>query len=117
MLSHAFELSNLKDDPRWSSYYIEDADYVRLNNASVGYTLPARMLSDSPVRRVRLYLTGNNLFTITGYSGLNPQVRYVDRNQGQSEQGSSGGPLAPGIERRIEWFTTRSISFGINVTL
>jgi len=117
VLSHAFELSNLKDDPRWSSYYIEDADYVRLNNASVGYTLPARMLSDSPVRRVRLYLTGNNLFTITGYSGLNPQVRYVDRNQGQSEQGSSGGPLAPGIERRIEWFTTRSISFGINVTL
>ncbi len=117
VLTHAFELSDLKDDPRWSNYYVENADYVRLHNASVGYTLPASVLGDSPIRRVRLYLAGNNLFTITGYSGLNPQVRYVDRNQGQSEQGSSGGSLAPGIERRIEWFTTRSISFGINVNL
>ena len=117
VLSHAFDLSDLRDDPRWSSYYVEDADYVRLNNATVGYTLPATVLGDTPIRRVRLYLAGNNLFTITGYTGLNPQVRYVDRNQGQSEQGSSGGSLAPGIERRIEWFTTRSISFGINVNL
>jgi hypothetical protein len=40
----------------------------------------------------------------------------VDRNQGQSEQGSSGGSLAPGIERRIEWFTARSISVGLNLS-
>ena len=117
VLSHAFDLSDLTDDPRWSSYYIEDGDYVRLKSAQVGYTLPADVLANSPIRRVRLYLSGNNVFTLTGYSGLDPQARYVDRNQGQSEQGSSGGPLAPGIERRIEWFTSRSISFGINVNM
>ena len=117
VLTEALDLANLSDDPRWSSFYVENADYVRINNATVGYTLPARALAASPIRRVRLYLTGNNLLTITNYSGLNPQVRYVDRNQGQSEQGSSGGPLAPGIERRIEWFTSRSITFGINVNL
>ncbi len=116
VLDDAFDIADLKDDPRWSSYYVEDADYVRINNASIGYTLPARLYGRVPVNRMRLYISGNNLLTITGYSGLNPQVRYVDRNQGQSEQGSSGGPLAPGIERRIEYFTTRSISVGVNLS-
>ena len=117
VLSDAFGLIDLVEDPRWSSYYIENADYVRINDVTIGYTVPASVLAGGPIRRVRVYLSGNNLLTFTGYSGLNPQVRYVDRNQGQSEQGSSGGSLAPGIERRIEYFTTRSISFGININL
>lgn len=117
VLQDAFDLAKLNDDPRWSSYHVEDGDYVRLSNASVGYTLPASLLAASPIRRVRIYLSGNNLFTLTGYSGLNPQVRYVDRNQGQSGQGATVGPLGPGIERRLEYFTTRSISFGVNINL
>jgi iron complex outermembrane receptor protein len=115
VLKDAFDLKDLKDDPRWSSYYIENADYVRINNASIGYTVPASALEGGPIRRLRLYVSANNLATFTGYSGLNPQVRYVDYNQGQSEQGNSGGSLAPGIERRIEWFTARSFSFGVNM--
>ena len=117
VLSDAFDLEDLRDDPRWSSRYIENGDYVRINNASIGYNVPASKMASTPFERLRVYISGNNLLTITGYSGLNPQVRYVDRNQGQSEQGSSGGSLAPGIERRIEWFTTRSISLGVNLTL
>ncbi len=117
VLTDAFDLSDLKDDPRWSSYYVENADYVRINNASIGYTVPPSVLEGGPIRRLRIYLSANNLYTFTGYSGLNPQVRYVDYNQGQSEQGSSGGSLAPGIERRIEWFTARSFSFGVNLNL
>lgn len=117
VLQDAFDLASLNDDPRWSSYHVEDGDYVRLSNASIGYTLPASVLANTPIRRVRFYLSGNNLFTITGYSGLNPQVRYVDRNQGQSGQGATVGPLGPGIERRLEYFTTRSVSFGVNVNL
>lgn len=117
VLQDALELSDLKDDPRWSSYHVENGDYVRLSNASVGYTLPASVLAATPLRHVRFYLSGNNLLTLTGYSGLNPQVRYVDRNQGQSEQGATVGPLGPGIERRLEYFTTRSVSFGVNINL
>ena len=117
VLKDAFDLVKLKDDPRWSSYYVENADYVRINNASIGYSVPQSALEGGPIRRLRFYLSVNNLATFTGYSGLNPQVRYVDYNQGQSEQGSSGGSLAPGIERRIEWFTTRSFSFGVNMNL
>ena len=115
VLDEAFDLVNLKDDPRWSSRYVENGDFVRINNATLGYTFPR--LGNSPVRRVRVYVSGNNLATFTNYSGVNPQVRYVDSNLGQSEQGTSGGSLAPGIERRIEWFTARSITFGVNVNL
>lgn len=114
VLKESFELARLKDDPRWSSRYIENGDYVRINNATLGYTFPT---FGGSIRRVRVYVSGNNLYTFTGYSGVNPQVRYVDSNLGQSEQGSSGGPLAPGIERRIEWFTARSISVGLNLNL
>ncbi len=117
VLDDALELEELVDDPRWSSKYVENADYVRINNASIGWTVPAEYMGNTPFNRLRVYVSGNNLWTFTGYSGLNPQVRYVDYNQGQSEQGSSGGSLAPGIERRIEWFTSRSISLGLSLNL
>jgi len=117
VLQDAFELADLNDDPRWSSYHVENGDYIRLSNATIGYTLPATMMANAPIRRVRFYISGNNLFTITNYSGLNPQVRYVDRDQGQSGQGATVGPLGPGIERRLEYFTTRSVSFGVNINL
>jgi hypothetical protein len=54
-----------------SSFYVEDGSYVRLRNLQVGYTLPstARLLGGS-----RVYLQGENLFTITGYDGLDPAL-------------------------------------------
>lgn len=115
VLESAFDVADLNDDPRWSSKYVENADYVRIQNATLGYTFGTP--ANSPVNRVRVYVSGNNLYTFTGYSGVNPQVRYEDNNLGQSEQGSSGGSLAPGIERRLDWFTARSISVGLNLNL
>jgi iron complex outermembrane receptor protein len=115
VLEDAFDLVDLNDDPRWSSRYVENADYVRIQNATLGYTFQTP--ANSPVNRVRVYVSGNNLYTFTGYSGVNPQVRYEDNNLGQSEQGSAGGSLAPGIERRLDWFTARSISVGLNLNL
>jgi len=115
VLQEAFDLADLTDDPRWSSRYVENADYLRIQNATLGYTIPMR--AGSPINRMRVYVSGNNLYTFTGYSGVNPQVRYQDENLGQSETGTTGGSLAPGIERRIEWYTARSISVGINVNL
>jgi TonB-dependent starch-binding outer membrane protein SusC len=54
-----------------SSYYVEDGSYVRLRNVQVGYTLPTttRYLAGA-----RFYLQGENLFTITGYDGLDPAL-------------------------------------------
>jgi hypothetical protein len=57
-----------------SSYYVEDADYFRMRNLQIGYTLPGSISSKAHLQKVRIYLQGTNLFTITDYTGLNPEV-------------------------------------------
>jgi TonB-linked SusC/RagA family outer membrane protein len=56
---------------RISDFYIEDASFLRLKSVTMGYTFKTPKLSDL---QVRLYLTGQNLFTITDYSGMDPEV-------------------------------------------
>jgi len=55
-----------------SSYYIESGTYVRLRNLQIGYTMPANLIRWFPVARI--YLQAENLFTITGYPGLDPAL-------------------------------------------
>ncbi|WP_239058205.1 TonB-dependent receptor [Bacteroides sp. 214] len=57
-----------------SSEWIEDGSYLRLQTLTIGYTLPKSLLQKIGVSNARFYLTGANLFTITGYSGLDPEV-------------------------------------------
>jgi TonB-linked SusC/RagA family outer membrane protein len=58
-----------------STWYLEDAAYLRLKNLTLGYTLPSRIL-DRVIQgsSLRVYLSGENLFTITDYSGMDPEV-------------------------------------------
>lgn len=83
----------------YSSRFIENGSYLRFDNATLGYTL--RKLGPY-VKSLRLYLTGNNLFVITGYKGIDPEV-----NQ---------GGLAPGVDYNNFYPKTRSFLFGANVT-
>ena len=53
-----------------SNYYVEDGSYIRCKNLTLGYTLPAF----KGVQNIRLYVSANNLFTITKYSGFDPEV-------------------------------------------
>ena len=53
-----------------SSRYVEDGSYVRCKNVTLGYTLPAIR----GLNRVRIYVSGNNLFTLTDYTGYDPEV-------------------------------------------
>ncbi len=65
-----------------STYYLENGSYLRLRNVSIGYSLPARLLSKVRLNRCRLYLQGANLHTFTKYSGLNPEVNLRDSGSG-----------------------------------
>ena len=56
------------------SYAIEDGSFLRLNNVTIGYSLPKDSLSMLGISNLRLYATANNVFTITGYSGYDPEV-------------------------------------------
>lgn len=96
---------NITDTPEFSSLYVEKGDFLRLDNMTIGYTLPANDI----FKKLRLYFSGQNLFTITDYAGLDPEVRYVDT-------GDNDNPLAPGIERRDSFFTTYTLTFGFNMT-
>lgn len=58
----------------YTDRWLEDASYVRLRNVEVGYSLPKPLLAKVGVRNARLYVSGQNLFTLTSYSGLDPDV-------------------------------------------
>ena len=57
-----------------NSYFVEDGSYLRAKNVQLGYTLPPTMLQKIGAEQLRIYLQATNLFTITNYSGLDPEV-------------------------------------------
>jgi len=96
------------DDSELSAYHsdlVEKGDYIKLDNASLGYNF--NLGSDSKIESLRMYISGNNLFTITDYSGSDPEVRYSDFN---------GDILTPGMDRRTaNYLPTRTISLGLKI--
>ncbi|MDD7127932.1 MAG: TonB-dependent receptor [Prevotella sp.] len=67
-------LSDPNDNDRWSDRYIEDGSYVRLKNISLGYTFPKKMITKWGLESLRLYCNIQNLVTITGYDGYDPEI-------------------------------------------
>ena len=57
-----------------SSYYVEDGSYLRCRVLQIGYNLPASLLSKAKIDHLRIYVQGQNLFTITNYGGLDPAM-------------------------------------------
>ena len=98
----------LNDASIFSSLFVEKADFVKLDNATLGYTIPVSAKSKAQgIKSLRAFITGNNLMTITNYTGADPEVRWQD----------GGNILAPGIDRRATWVMTRSFTLGINIGL
>ena len=56
------------------SNFVEDGSFLRLNDLTIGYTLPKSITSKWGISRLRLYVTGSNLFCLTSYSGFDPEV-------------------------------------------
>ena len=65
--------SNFSTNTQVNSYYVEDGSYLRMRNLSLGYNVPTSVLGDK-LTRARIFVNANNLFTITGYEGLDPSV-------------------------------------------
>ena len=62
------------NNSRQSTRYIEDGSYVRLKNISLSYDVPLDKMKNSFFDSVKLYVSGQNLFTLTNYSGFDPEV-------------------------------------------
>lgn len=93
----------LKVVPEYSSLYVEDASHLRLDNFALGYTFNTNGVNW--LDRARVYVTGQNLFVLTNYKGLDPEVD-ENRNNG----------LAPGVEDREYYPKARTFSVGISLT-
>jgi TonB-linked SusC/RagA family outer membrane protein len=87
---------------RPSSFQVEDGSFIRLRNITLGYTFPENNILNGNIDKLRLYVTGNNLFTLTDYLGYNPEVSNI-----------SGG-LTPG-EDYGAYPLNKTIVFGINL--
>ena len=91
----------------YSDYWIENGSFFRLQSVTLGYTLPGT--KKIGIDKVRFYLTGENLFVITGYSGLDPEVR-------NDELISSEALRSPGIDLLNFYPRPRTFSLGVNIT-
>ncbi len=91
---------------RASTRFLEDGSYFRLKNLQLGYTLPKLSFFDADL--LRIFVATTNLFTLTKYSGLDPEMTVSTNSQ-------SEGDIANGID----WGTypvAKSITFGVNIT-
>lgn len=102
-------LLTLRENSRVCSYYIEDASFARLDNMSIGYTFNTKKIDW--LDKARVYVAAQNLFVITGYSGLDPEVEIF---RGAASDNDAG--LSPGIEPRNYMPKARSFTFGVNLT-
>ena len=84
---------------RYSDKYIEDASYLKLDNVSVSYDLPYH---NQYLHSARIFLSGQNLYCLTGYKGVDPEV--------------SLSGLTPGIESTSYYPRTMTFSLGVNLT-
>lgn len=82
--------------------WIEDGSFLRLRNVELGYSLPSKLISKAKIANARFYLSGQNLFTLTKYSGLDPDVVGANPN------------LEPGVDNG-NYPSSRIISFGLSV--
>lgn len=72
-----------------STRWVEDGSYVRLKNIAIGYTVPQSVLSKVKLRSLRFYVSAQNLFTITNYSGLDPEAAYQNEGEGTNNADSN----------------------------
>lgn len=104
LLSNAFhevfDKRVLGNEWTYVDYYIEDGDYIKIDNVTLGYTFDVSQLNI--ISNARIYASAQNLFTFTGYDGLDPEVRV------------SG--LTPGYDQRDRYPTTRTFTIGVDLT-
>ena len=88
-----------------TDYAVEDASFLRLQNVTIGYTLPKIWLKNIFISNVRIYFTGYNLLCMTSYKGYDPEV----------DTSSKKNPMTPGIDYAA-YPKSRTFVGGINVT-
>ena len=99
------EFANFDDAPQFSDLFVEDASFIRLDNLTFGYSFP----NTGSFSKIRLFVNAQNLLTITGYKGVDPEVRWTDTAEGDLFK------LGIGIDRRNTYFTRTGVTIGVDL--
>lgn len=102
--------SEIGESPIFCSYWIEDASFFRLQSMTLGYTF---LFNDIGIERLRLYISGENLFVLTKYTGVDPEIKIEEWN---SEEGKMDALKNPGIDRFDVYPKARTVTFGLNLS-
>ncbi len=102
-------LQDPNGNTRESDRFLEKGDFVRLRQIQLGYTLPSTLVRKAFIDRLRVYVSAENLFTVTGYSGTDPEFSRKDPDNSSSEV------LNAGVDKFVYPFT-RSYVFGLQLT-
>lgn len=85
-----------------SGYLVEKGDYLKLKNLALGYTVPQKYTRKAKMEKVRVYFSAQNLFTITKYTGIDPEI--------------GGNALMYNIDHHNRYLPSRLYSFGLDIT-
>ena len=88
---------------RISDRFVEDGSFLRLQNVSIGYNMPSNLTSRFNISNLRIYVSGQNLATLTGYSGYDPEIGSFNQS-----------PLINGVDNG-RFPVARSFTFGVNL--
>ena len=95
-----------------SSYFVEKGDYLKLKNLVIGYTLPAKVLKKMKMQQFRIYMSAQNLFTLTKYTGIDPEIgEYKDPVNPDNKN-----TMQRGVDTYNRYLPSRLFSFGIDLT-
>lgn len=100
---------------QFSSLYVEKADFFKLDNLTVAYNF--NIAEGSFITGAQLSANVQNAFVITNYTGTDPEPALVDPGSysGGNFVPGQGDVLAPGIDRRINYFSSRTVTLGLNI--
>lgn len=100
--------NNDANNGRASDFYVEDGSFLRFKNVQLGYTFPAELMKRVSITKLRMYVSAQNLFTITKYSGFDPELGATPN--GDNRQISTGIDIGT-------YPVSRTITFGVNLGL
>jgi TonB-linked SusC/RagA family outer membrane protein len=92
-----------------SDLFVFDGSYLRMQNLELGYTLPRKISEKAKIQRLRVYVSGKNLFVLTSYKGGDPEI-------GNSSGDEANDMKSIGIDRGL-YPKSKIYSFGVNLTL
>ena len=92
------------DNYRTSDLFVENGSYLSLKNLTIGYTIPGKLMKKTTLNNLRFYVTGQNVFMITSYTGYTPELGYTNGNR------QRGVDVA-------QYPSVRSFTFGLTLKL